>query len=105
MENVNILSLYRSRFRSSMKVTVISFNIFDGETVSTEELVHVFEEELPRPLWYEGRRKLDWFLEGWIEGTAIPELEARDVRIVDKAGVITVTGVIVTSDLLWKTRT
>ena len=37
MENVNILSLYRSRFRSSMKVTVISFNIFDGETVSTEE--------------------------------------------------------------------
>jgi hypothetical protein len=71
---------------------------YAGKTVSTEELVHVFEEELPRPLWYEGRRKLDWFLEGWIEGTAIPELEARDVRIVDKAGVITVTGVITQKD-------
>jgi hypothetical protein len=71
---------------------------YAGKTVSTEELVHVFEEELPRPLWYEGRRKLDWFLESWIEGTAIPELEARDVRIVDKAGVIGVTGVITQKD-------
>ena len=53
--------------------------------ISTQELVQVFEEELPRPLWYENRRKLDWFLEGWIEGTAIPELEARDIRITEKA--------------------
>ena len=37
MENVNILSLYRSRYRSSMKVTVISFNIFDGGTVNTDD--------------------------------------------------------------------
>jgi hypothetical protein len=61
--------------------------------------MQVFEEELPRPLWYEKRPKLDWFLEGWIEGTAIPELEGREIRITEKAGVTTVTGVIVQKDV------
>jgi hypothetical protein len=57
--------------------------------------MQVFQEDLPRPLWYEKRPNLDWFLDGWIEGTAIPELEARDIRISEKAGVTTVSGVIV----------
>src|SRR6266849_3567501 len=70
-----------------------------GKTISTHELMQVFEEELPRPLWYEKRPKLDWFLEGWIEGTAIPELETREIRITEKAGVTTVTGVIVQRDV------
>jgi hypothetical protein len=72
---------------------------YAGKTISTHELVQVFEEELPRPLWYEKRPKLDWFLEGWIEGTAIPELEAREIRITEKAGVTMVTGVIVQKDV------
>jgi hypothetical protein len=72
---------------------------YAGKTISTEELVQVFEEELPRPLWYEKRPKLDWFLEGWIEGTAIPELKAREIRITEKNGVTTVTGVIVQKDV------
>ncbi len=72
---------------------------YAGKAISTEELVRVFEEELPRPLWYEKRPKLDWFLEGWIEGTAIPELKARDIRITEKNGVTTVTGVIVQKDV------
>jgi len=72
---------------------------YAGKTISTHELMQVFEEELPRPLWYEKRPKLDWFLEGWIEGTAIPELETREIRITEKAGVTTVTGVIVQRDV------
>ncbi len=71
---------------------------YAGKSISTQELVRVFEEDLPRPLWYEKRPKLDWFLEGWIEGTAIPELEAREIRITEKTGVTTVTGVIVQKD-------
>jgi hypothetical protein len=72
---------------------------YAGKIMSTEDLVQVFEEELPRPLWYENRRKLDWFLEGWIKGTAIPELEAREIRMTEKTGVTTVTGVIVQRDV------
>lgn len=72
--------------------------LYAGKTMSTEQLIQVFEEELPRPLWYEKRPKLDWFLEGWVEGTAIPELETRDIRISEKAGVTTVTGLIVKKD-------
>jgi hypothetical protein len=60
--------------------------------------MQVFEEELPRPLWFENRRKLDWFREGWIEGTAIPELDARNIRITEKNSVTTVTGLIVQKD-------
>jgi Peptidase family M1 domain len=73
---------------------------YAGKSVSTEEFIKVFEEELPRPLWYEHRRKLDWFLEGWIEGTAIPQLETRDIRITQKPGAAaaTVQGVIVQKD-------
>jgi len=72
---------------------------YAGKTLSTQELVQAFEEQLPRPLWYEKRPKLDWFLEGWIEGTAIPELETREIRITEKTGVTTVTGVIVQKDV------
>jgi hypothetical protein len=72
---------------------------YAGKRLSTEEMVQVFEEDLPRPLWYENRRKLDWFLDGWIKGTAIPELGTREVRITEKAEVTTVTGVIVQKDV------
>jgi hypothetical protein len=72
---------------------------YAGKCINTQELVQVFEEELPRPLWYEKRPKLDWFLEGWIEGTAIPELKTREIHITEKAGVTTVTGVIVQRDV------
>jgi hypothetical protein len=72
---------------------------YAGKSISTQELMQVFAEELPRPLWYENRRHLDWFLEGWIEGTAIPQLETREIRITEKTGVTTVTGVIVQKDV------
>ena len=71
---------------------------YAGKSLSTQELVQGFEDELPHPLWYENRRKLDWFLEGWVEGTAIPELEAREIHITEKNGVTTVTGVIAQKD-------
>ncbi len=72
---------------------------YAGRSISTPELMQAFEEELPRPLWYEKRPKLDWFLEGWVEGTSIPVLEAKDIHFAEKAGVTTVTGVIVQKDI------
>jgi Peptidase family M1 domain len=71
---------------------------YAGKSISTQELLQGFEEDLPRPLWYEKRPKLDWFLEGWINGTAIPELEAHEIRFTAKNGVTTVAGMIVQKD-------
>jgi len=71
---------------------------YAGKALTTQDLVEAFEEQLPRPLWFENRRKLDWFLRGWIEGTAIPELGTQEIHIVPKAAGVTVTGVIVQKD-------
>jgi Peptidase family M1 domain len=71
---------------------------YAGKSMSTGDLMQIFEEELPRPLWYENRHKLDWFVEGWINGTAIPELSTREIRIADKTGSTKVSGVVVQKD-------
>jgi hypothetical protein len=71
---------------------------YAGKPVSTQEVLQVFEEDLPRSLWFENRRSLDWFLDGWINGTAMPRLEARDVRITSKERGVTVTGTIEQKD-------
>ena len=71
---------------------------YAGKSVSTQEVMQVFEEDLPRSLWFENRRSLDWFLDGWINGTAMPRLEVRDVRITPKERGVTVAGVIEQQD-------
>jgi hypothetical protein len=72
---------------------------FAGHPLTTDELVSAFEQELPRPLWHEGRKSLDWFQETWINGTAIPRFELDEVKFVDKTGPgVTVTGKIVQKD-------
>ena len=68
---------------------------YAGKSVSTRELVQVFEEDLPRPLWYERRRSLDWFFEGWINGTAMPHLEALEVKVVPREKDVLVSGTII----------
>ena len=71
---------------------------YAGKTISTRDLIQVFEEELPRPLWYDSRHKLDWFVDSWIDGTSIPQLETRDIRITEKEGATTVSGIVVQTD-------
>jgi len=71
---------------------------YAGKAISTRDLIEVFEEELPRPLWYDSRHKLDWFVDSWIDGTAIPQLETRDIRITEKERAVTVSGFIVQKD-------
>jgi len=67
---------------------------YAGKAIGLQELMQVFEEELPRPLWYDSHHKLGWFVDSWINGTAIPHLETRNVRIGGKtAGAV--SGVIV----------
>jgi hypothetical protein len=68
---------------------------YEGRPLSTAQLIAVFEAELPKPLWYEGKKSLDWFNESWLNGTAVPQFELRDVKISDKQRTAMVTGTIV----------
>jgi hypothetical protein len=67
---------------------------YAGKAISTRELLEVFAEDLPPTLRYEGKASLDWFLEGWVNGTSLPRLEFRGVNFVAKANATVVTGVI-----------
>jgi len=67
---------------------------FAGKSMTTHDLMAIFEEELPRPLWYNNHHNLNWFVDNWVNGTAIPELATRDVHITNKAGATTVSGLI-----------
>ncbi len=71
---------------------------YQGKPIATRELLQVFEEELPRSLWYEHLKSLGWFYEGWVNGTAIPRFELHGVKFSDKTGSTTVSGVILQKD-------
>jgi hypothetical protein len=67
---------------------------YEGRSVSTREIMEVFAEDLPPSLRYEGKPSLDWFLEGWINGTALPKLELKGVKFIPKGSAIIVSGTI-----------
>jgi hypothetical protein len=67
---------------------------YAGKTVTTRDLLDVFTEELPPSLCYEGKKSLDWFRDGWINGTSLPKLELQNVRFTSKANSTMVAGVI-----------
>jgi len=71
---------------------------YAGKPISTRELIQVFAEELPPSLRYEGRRSLDWFYEGWINGTSIPRIELQGVKLAPKEKSVAVSGTITQKD-------
>jgi Peptidase family M1 domain len=71
---------------------------YEGRSISTSELLDVFAEDLPPALHYEGKSSLDWFLNGWINGTALPKLELKAVKFTAKGAGMVVSGTIVQKD-------
>jgi hypothetical protein len=71
---------------------------FQEKSITTHDLLQVFEEELPPSLWFEGKQSLDWFYEGWVNGTALPHFELHGVKYTQKPGGSVVTGTIVQDD-------
>jgi hypothetical protein len=70
---------------------------YEGRAITTKQLLDAFAEQLPPSLCYEGKRSLDWFLEGWINGTSLPRLELKAVRFSAKGTGMVVSGTIVQS--------
>jgi hypothetical protein len=58
----------------------------------------VFAEDLPPSLRYEGKSSLDWFLNGWVNGTSLPKLELRSVKFTPKGSGSVVSGTILQKD-------
>ncbi len=71
---------------------------YQGREISTREFQTLVEEELPDSLRYEGRKSLDWFFDGWVNGTAIPHLELKDVKILRNARPETATALLLQTD-------
>ena len=67
---------------------------YAGREISTRELLQEFEARWPERLWFEGKRSLDWFWDGWIQGTSVPILEVKNVKVVRQRDETWVTGVI-----------
>jgi len=67
---------------------------YEGRMISTREMLDVFAEDLPASLRYEGKKSLDWFLNGWINGTSLPTLELKGVKFIAKGSGSVVSGTI-----------
>jgi peptidase M1-like protein len=65
---------------------------YAGKPITSQQLMDVFAEDLPPSLRYEGRKSLDWFYEGWVDGTSLPKLELQGVKLVPRGQSVLVTG-------------
>ncbi len=67
---------------------------YEGKSISTRELMDTFAEDLPHALRFEGKNSLDWFVDSWINGTALPRLELKTVKFTPKGAGLVVNGTI-----------
>jgi Peptidase family M1 domain len=71
---------------------------YQDREMTTSDFMRVMEEEMPDSLRYEGSHSLEWFLESWVKGTAIPRLELKDVKVVRRGAGALVTGKILQTE-------
>ncbi len=53
---------------------------YQGREITNADFQHEVEGVLPKSLWFQNRRSLDWFFDVWVNGTVLPRLEVKDVR-------------------------
>ncbi len=71
---------------------------YSTRPIDTADLMRVFAPLVPRSSWHENRDSLDWFYQGWINGTAIPQLELHGVKYSDQGNSTLATGTIKQKD-------
>lgn len=65
---------------------------FAAREITNADFEQAVEEVLPRSLWFENRKSLDWFFDGWVNGTAFPQLELSGVKFAHSAKGVVVSG-------------
>jgi hypothetical protein len=53
---------------------------YQGREITNADFQTQVEAVLPRSLWFENRRSLDWFFDVWVNGTVLPRLEIKDAK-------------------------
>ncbi len=71
---------------------------YAGKPMTTQQMLEVFAEALPPAVRYEGKASLDWFYEGWINGTAVPRFQLQGIKLLAKGKTTVVTGTILQKD-------
>jgi aminopeptidase N len=71
---------------------------YKEKEITNADFEHALEAVLPRSLWFEDRQSLDWFFDGWVNGTAFPRFEVKDAHFSTKTGKPIVTGTMVQLD-------
>ena len=67
---------------------------FQGKQITNADFEEAVEQALPKSLWFENRKSLDWFFDGWVNGTAFPQLQLSGVKIAHTARGTTASGTI-----------
>ena len=67
---------------------------YQEKEITNTDFQQAIEAVLPPALWFEDRKSLDWFFDGWVNGTAFPQLEVAEVKMTRSAGTVKVTGLI-----------
>ena len=71
---------------------------YQEREMTTLDFMRVMEEEMPDSLRYEDSHSLEWFLESWVKGTAIPRLELKGVKVVRRGAHALFTGKILQTE-------
>jgi len=66
--------------------------------MSTRDMQRAFERALPSSLYHEGKPSLDWFFNGWVNGTALPKYQLSGVRLERKGTVLRASGKLLQKD-------
>jgi hypothetical protein len=67
---------------------------FQAKEITNTDFEQAVEEGLPQSLWFENRKSLDWFFDGWVNGTAFPQLELSAVKFSRSAKGVTASAVL-----------
>ncbi len=67
---------------------------YQGKEITNSDFEQAVEAVLPKPLWFENRKSLDWFFDGWVNGTAFPQLELSGAKVVRTTRGATASGTI-----------
>jgi hypothetical protein len=69
-----------------------------GKQMSTLDFQRAFERVLPKSLYYENKPSLDWFFDGWVNGTAQPRYEIKSGHAEHRASDVRISGKLLQKD-------